>query len=1174
MSINSGGGDTASSTDDVDADADAERELTERDPGSGSGDDGGSGTQTRSTGITSGSGDVVTEPDVDDDGGSSATGGSRGITSGGGDTATQPDTDSSDDTQQEQQDAREELTQRDQGSDASGGGTEAAREELTQRDPGSSQFTQRQEEAIQTEARAAAEESVDTTIQEGVEGAGGRNVTIDGRTVDVQGQAQGLEARAIEEAEWADSPEDVAVVVRDGQLVAVPSRSAAVDLTTERFEEDLRSDFDRRRDRLTLQADEDGEVSEEDLEEAEAELETTEATISVPDTVPFFGPFGQGTDLPVPIDDITLSGQTRDVELEQTEEGEVEVTEAERFGDFDFGSVPETITLFGPGGMTTEIDIPGGGGEFEDFTGALGDRLVEGGEAAGDVLARELVEERTVIPGAIIEERLTGDTSFTGSATQAVPGGVAAIGDQVLNLPQETAEFAHEGVGRTVEGEGAEFAGAVGGAALGTGILTAREARRDPGRFVGQLSGSAVAATGGIAGATRLAGPRAGRAISVAVQPGEELAITAARSGVVSPRVASLVPGVRESHIGQTPGASTEVATEGAVGRAGLRERISSRTPNVRVEADPEAPVLEVDPELRQQVREAAMAPPRRARQGAVAAGAAARTGVQRAGGAARRGAQRAEEAVGAVRDADLTVPDIRGAVRGGRRRARVGDSEFLADTGTGRLDPTDVEAPTLQRPSFDLPTTPGVGGLRSRLPESELLADTGTARFQPSALETPGFARPSIDVSAPSLRGALPESEFLAATETRRFQPTALEAPSLGGGGAGFPSPRAGAARLGEGIDDFIVGAQRGPAVTGDVALQQAFIRGSDLPYPSLGQAVRVGRRRARGVSETAGDLSTAVGDAGRRVALRTPAQEADITLQRALVGDADFPRPNAPSLEAPDVTGAVRREATAARFRGAEVVSEGRRLAGDVSDLTIRVGDPPRTTLFETDTEGAEAPLEADETPTTPFESETDGEGDSGRTESDDDPNEPLDPTRTGVGIETEVGAPAMGQRLLMRSETGSESESVVEPMFETEEETGLRPTETTREEPEIQVDEATGLDVEQEREITLDETGGLEPIAETRIEIQQETGVETGVETGTETRQETRQELRAEVATEAVSELRTELDTDPLLRDGPGDSRRRRRGDEFTEEFEFGVASPEEVLSGMESDVLDDS
>jgi hypothetical protein len=66
----------------------------------------------------------------------------------------------------------------------------------------------------------------------------------------------------------------------------------------------------------------------------------------------------------------------------------------------------------------------------------------------------------------------------------------------------------------------------------------------------GLLAGGVASAglsAGAIGAAGRLGGPGTARATSVAIQPGEEAAIAAARSGVVSPSTASLVPGVRQN---------------------------------------------------------------------------------------------------------------------------------------------------------------------------------------------------------------------------------------------------------------------------------------------------------------------------------------------------------------------------------------------------------------------------------------------------------------------------------------------------------------------------------------------------------------------------------------------------------------------------------------------------
>jgi hypothetical protein len=516
-----GGGDSSGS----DSNQDAREELTDRDQGSG---DGSSGSQDRST--------------------------DEGITSGGGETTTGDGGENTTDNEA----ARDELTERDEGSDV--GDQTPAEEELTETDPGSEDVRQRDDERVEERAEELAEEAVDQP-SEGIEDTSGIRF-VDGRLVDVSSEAEALEATAIEQAEFAEGRSDVAIIQQGGSLVAVPTQAAAERLAAQDFEEAIRL----RRGRalgggaggvevVDVQANAEGEVDQAELDAVEQQVETTGVT------VPTFVPVVGGRE---------VTGTTRDVEVTQAEDGEIEVTEQEQFGDFDIEISPQNLgtagLLFaGPAGAAAGA-VAGNlnrGTELETVTGAAGDAFMDVGSTTGDVLARELVVERQVIPGAIIEERLTGDTDFVESATRGTPEGITAIGDQALNLPQETAEFVAEGVSRTATGgvsAAGDFVGEAGSAAVGRAIMTGESAVANPGRFTGQLGGSVLASGGTLAVASRVGGPTTARAASVAIQPGEELAIAAARRGVVPSRAARAVPGVSR---GQLTGDSSFVTKTG-----------------------------------------------------------------------------------------------------------------------------------------------------------------------------------------------------------------------------------------------------------------------------------------------------------------------------------------------------------------------------------------------------------------------------------------------------------------------------------------------------------------------------------------------------------------------------------------------------------------------------------
>jgi hypothetical protein len=526
--------------------SDAADELEERDPGSGDGGGGGSDTNE----------DAREELTDRDQGSGDGSSGSQdrsideGITSGGGETTT-GDGQSAD---EQQQDAADELTGRDPGSGDGDGSMTDAEEELSGRDPGRPDQETIRDRELEQRARTLAEQNVEQDVNQGLEAGG--TIMVDGREVDVTNQAQEFEQQAIQDAEFAQGESDVVVVERDGQLVAVPSRDRAIELQSAQIERELRQRRRREQfeagqemsgappDDLVVEVGPDGEIPDEALEDLETEIESENVTI--PESVPLIG----GRE---------ISGTGRDVDV-TAEDGEIQVEESERFGDFD-------------------VNVPIVNRDLEELTGPAGEALMSGGEqvgsdirqsqsgpaqainplnpnpfstfmgierlaAATDTKIRPDVPEVVPVVGGRSQADLLGEQPAN-TGFENVPIGLAAIGDQALNLPQETAEFGVEAASETAAGRGGEFAGDVGEAAVGKGIQLQETARANPAAFGGQLAGSAVAAGGSIAAARRLGGPRAGAAVDVAIQPGEAAVRAAATRGAISPRAATLVPGVR-----------------------------------------------------------------------------------------------------------------------------------------------------------------------------------------------------------------------------------------------------------------------------------------------------------------------------------------------------------------------------------------------------------------------------------------------------------------------------------------------------------------------------------------------------------------------------------------------------------------------------------------------------
>lgn len=262
------------------------------------------------------------------------------------------------------------------------------------------------------------------------------------------------------------------------------------------------------------------DAQQELLSQTEEGLE--QASVTIPDVVPGIG----GRE---------ISGQVRDVEVSQTEDGTVTVDEQERFGDVDL-EIPDLV--------------PGvGGREFEDVTGSAGERVVG---ALQETAASTQITAGPPGTGVRVtqrpdDEQQTKADHFVGEAAV----GVGNIVDQGLNLPQESLEFQAYAASEIAAGRGSEFFRDVGDAAVGKGIVTGQAAASDPVGFTGQIAGSAVFTGGALGAARALGGARAARATSVAVQPGEELGIAVGRRVPAAGRAISRTPltGVSEGMV-------------------------------------------------------------------------------------------------------------------------------------------------------------------------------------------------------------------------------------------------------------------------------------------------------------------------------------------------------------------------------------------------------------------------------------------------------------------------------------------------------------------------------------------------------------------------------------------------------------------------------------------------
>lgn len=316
------------------------------------------------------------------------------------------------------------------------------------------------------------------------------------------------------------------------------------------------------------------------VEAAEQEAERGEASIGIPDAVPVVG----GAE-------VEFGGQAREVEpriTEETVEGpegqeqttrRAEFEEQARFGDFGF-RVPDAVPVVG--GVEPE---------------AVARDIQEG--VVSEVSRFELVGG----PGTTIGlERREPDEPPSGALDAARSGAAEGAFGFATGIPifiQEGLEFGFEGIEETAAGRGGEFAGEATDAAIGRAAELTSQFQRDPTRTGGILAGSVLVSGGAIGGASRLVGPRAGRATSVAVQPGEELAIAAGSRLPAVRRAVTRIPGtgVRAGHFeGDVDGPGVAGRVRGAAGE------LRARAPRVEVTRDPDAPLVDVSGNLRRDV--------------------------------------------------------------------------------------------------------------------------------------------------------------------------------------------------------------------------------------------------------------------------------------------------------------------------------------------------------------------------------------------------------------------------------------------------------------------------------------------------------------------------------------------------------------------------------------------
>jgi len=253
--------------------------------------------------------------------------------------------------------------------------------------------------------------------------------------------------------------------------------------------------------------------------------------------------------------------------------GDVAEASATGFKQIGSGDIP---IVFGAGGMQTSPDAK------EE--------------------AREVVSDIGRSP-----ENEQSKSTVTERAGEGVGSGTTAV----LNVPAvagtavDAVEFGAAGADAAASGSGRQFAEQAGGQATLVAEQATQYAVDNPVKFAGEVGGSAVLSTAAISGAAAVGGSRAARAASVAIQPGEELAVTAARRGLISSRAAT-----GQSTSGSSDSASRTERVSGA--GSDLSDRIGEtvrklakddratgqfRFDNSRSETDPETNAIRIDGE-------------------------------------------------------------------------------------------------------------------------------------------------------------------------------------------------------------------------------------------------------------------------------------------------------------------------------------------------------------------------------------------------------------------------------------------------------------------------------------------------------------------------------------------------------------------------------------------------
>jgi hypothetical protein len=803
-----------------------------------------------------------------------------------------------------------------------------------------------------------------------------------------------------------------------------------------------------------------------------------------------------------------------------------------------------------------------GGRRVEDLVEDAGGGLADA--ASGAVQASGGLRSTTVVPTGsglaapgLDNQATTQEREFAGSLARA-PADAFLTG-------KEAVEFGAAGAEATVGGEGGEFAERTGEAAVDRAELIAEEAEENPARLGGQLAGSTVGTSLLLGGAGALS-PTAGRATAFAVQPGEELAISAGRSVPRLAGAASRVPGVSRSQIdaGDGGGLGLGNRVRGGVesARSGLGN-VNRRTPGLEVRRDADAGFLEIDPGALPDlpnVREALTPTPRRGTgEFAVDADVSGGFDLPERIRLTRQAAE--QRLLGGAASTDLGLQQVDTQLREALTPTpQRGTGEFAVDADTA-----DVSLPD---------------GVRDRVTGAAASADLGLQRVDSSVREalTPeprrGSGEFAVDADIRSGDSALGDriGEAREAAEQRLLGGAAsadlgFQRVDSGLREALTPEPRRGSGEFAvesdvfgdTGLAEEIAGTRQaasrrllGGAATVDLGLQRARSGLAQLPART-GLAAR---RTRRSLDEFGTDLRFTAGEARAGAAeFLTPEPRrgsGEFAVDAGLTDDIDL---------------GLRRRLEA------------------LGETTVRVRAPrPERQDFTLDADLFEdADVGAFDT-----EIETGGAGRGGggqaevavlgtrgETETETQAEaEALEPGRTGTG--TDAVASESEFDLSTRPRAEPTLDNVSEPFASVDEDLGVFSSEGTG--PSLgegvgesagtglfdglrgEFDFGTGLDFRQDirTETSQDTRGEVFTEPESRVEIETRREFDTALETATESEQ--RQELATE--TEARSELRSEAFLPPEQ-----DEEDAFFGPLSAEDttFSSGIASADEFLNG---------